>query len=157
MLPIFGHTARCKPTGLGLLNLQMNSVAKLVLMLPLASAWGFFAFFEMAQAHSVIIVTEADAGRELKAAIGDRIIVRLGAQLGTGTSWQPEYDPAPQLAPMTSTTVGGTGVPGAPQLQEFTYEVREAGARGLVFVYRRPWEKRKPPTRTFSIRLTIDP
>jgi predicted secreted protein len=135
----------------------MNRIAKLVLILPLASAWGFSAFFnkDTAQAYSSFIVTETDSGRELKAAIGDRIIVRLGAQLGTGFSWHPENDPAPQLAFRNSATTEGTGLPGVPQWQEFTYEVREAGSRELVFVYRRPWEKKLPPTRTFSTRVTV--
>lgn len=107
-------------------------------------------------ASTVVIDGQFD-GRVIHAARGTTIVVRLEAQLGTGYSWRIRTL-AKNLAaiePGAEEHAGGdTPSTGGPDVQVFRFRVKSRGKSVLRFVYVRPWEKEKPPAKTFQV--TID-
>jgi len=104
-----------------------------------------------------MVVGERDANREVRIASGDRLIVRLGAQLGTGYGWQiVENDPSrlePSGRPDLETSKGD--IPGGSQYQRFRFTARKPGMVRLVLRYARPWEQKEPGARTFRLDVRI--
>ena len=52
---------------------------------------------------------------------------------------------------------GGAPVAGAPAEQLFVLKAEQAGAAEAVFVYGRPWEADKPPARTATLTIKVEP
>jgi inhibitor of cysteine peptidase len=51
----------------------------------------------------------------------------------------------------------GPPVAGAPAEQLFVLKAEQAGAAEAVFVYGRPWEADKPPARTATLTIKVEP
>ena len=51
----------------------------------------------------------------------------------------------------------GPPVAGAPAEQLFVLNAEQAGAAEAVFVYGRPWEADKPPARTATLTIKVEP
>jgi inhibitor of cysteine peptidase len=102
------------------------------------------------RSSSTITVGQAANGKTIHPRAGDTLIVRLPGNPTTGYRWSVSRTPAP-LRLLASSYVpsppkrlgqGGTFV--------FRFRVR-AGHGTLTLVYRRPWEKSKPPLRSYSL------
>ncbi len=101
-------------------------------------------------------LTEADAGSSVDLRTGDRLSVRLAGNPTTGYSWElaavnhrvlaSAAEPGFQAS---STAVGAGGI------FAFEFVAAAAGHTALRLAYRRPWEKRRRPARTFSVRVTV--
>jgi inhibitor of cysteine peptidase len=106
---------------------------------------------------STVTVTEKENGSEISLARGATLIVRLEVTSGTGYSWLVTKDGAPQLKaagkPHTEKPKGSK--PGAAVVQVFRFRTVQSGAAVLELHYQRPWEKDKPPARTFTLELNI--
>jgi len=104
-------------------------------------------------------LNEADSGKSVKAIAGARIFVRLRGNPTTGYNWQLAKQPDAALtllgdadyAPdrQTPVAIGAGGT--------FTFSFRAArpGAGAVQLVYRRPWEKDKPPAQTFTLTVQV--
>ena len=130
-------------------------------LIGLAVVLGFLAgeagdhVIETAEARTVI-ASEADNGGSITLGSGDRLVLRLGAQLGTGFSWVPassEYGPL-RLSDQRVEPSPGTA-PGATETQVFTFVPIATGTGALRFVYRRPWLPEEPPARSFSLNVIV--
>jgi inhibitor of cysteine peptidase len=108
-----------------------------------------------------IVLTDADNGKTCELATGEKLEVRLEAQLGTGYSWRPQKPDERVLQPLGERSIEAPREPklGGKELQVFRYEAKAAGEVTLLFEYVRPWEKDVPPARTFraSVRVSARP
>jgi inhibitor of cysteine peptidase len=115
--------------------------------------------FAMAATNTPITVAPAAPGAESSNSIqtpyGQRLNVKLPAQLGTGFSWTLANDPKPFLTLMATRVSPASTAMGGVQTQEFEFNTDKAGETTLVFEYRRPWEKNVPPARIYTLSVKI--
>lgn len=105
---------------------------------------------------AAITVTETQHDETVQLKIGDRLVVKLPAQMGTGYGWQRAGKDSDVLAFVDSKIIEApSATPGGRELQAFTFRARKKGAAALEFHYRRPWEKSVPPEKTFRIKVTV--
>jgi inhibitor of cysteine peptidase len=103
-----------------------------------------------------VVVDSQSNGRVIRAAKGATVVVRLEAQLGTGYGWQIRQQ-AKNLQPIGEAEMehgGGGGITGGTDVQIFRFRVKSRAKGVLSMGYMQPWEKDKPPAKTFSV--TID-
>ena len=104
-----------------------------------------------------LTVTQADAGKPVTLSVGQRLTVHLSAQLGTGYSWVAASDSTPLLKFENSSALGSADMPGGAQLQELVFTATGAGQGTLNLEYRQPWVKNTPPSKTYSLSVTVAP
>ncbi len=102
-----------------------------------------------------LTVTQADAGKSVSLAVGQRLSVHLSEQAGTGYSWITAPDSTPLLKFEGISIGSGATMPGGTQIQVLSYSATAAGKGTLKIEYRRSWEKDQPPAKTFSIAVTV--
>lgn len=99
---------------------------------------------------------ESDNGRAIQLAGGQQFAVELSTQPGTGYDWAVANDVPSFLRLVTSEIMdaGRPVMPGAQQQRRFVFEAVGTGQSKLTIVYRRSWEKNKPPTRAFTLAIS---
>jgi predicted secreted protein len=102
-------------------------------------------------------ITQADAGKSVTLSVGERLTVHLSAQLGTGYGWAAASDSTPLLKFENSGALGSATMPGGAQTQELVFIAAGAGQGTLKLEYRQPWVKDTPPSKTFSVAVTVTP
>ena len=134
----------------------MRGLQALVLLMAAVSGIG-------AGAEQTVVVTDADAGREVVLAAGGALEVRIKAQPSTGFRWVVGHVDAAVLAPQgeavfepTVRPSSGPALVGAPQTEVLRFRAMAAGRTDLALVYVRPWEKGVPPARQFLIRARVE-
>ena len=98
-------------------------------------------------------LSEADDGSRIYVAKGDVLTVRLSSNVTTGYGWFVSQS-APgvlQSPEPPSYQPPAASQPGAGGTQSFTIRVIGSGAGWLQLIYRRPFEKDTPPSRTWSV------
>lgn len=104
-----------------------------------------------------IVVTQAHHGTSVAVAEGQRLIIRLEGQPGTGYGWdlrepssllQQAGDPV--FEPLSDPSEAAAS---APTVQVMTFHPVRAGNETLTLVYRRPWDRNAAPSRTFTIQV----
>lgn len=96
--------------------------------------------------------------------VGQRLEVRLGANAGTGFSWQMA-GPAPAVMNLQSTDPAGVVAPvageagraGGGTVTTFAMTAVAQGDAQLRFVLARPWEKGVAPARVVDVAVTVKP
>jgi inhibitor of cysteine peptidase len=108
-------------------------------------------------AAKTVVITESDAGREVRLARGVELDVRLDAQPGTGFRWVISHaDPAVLEAIEGAVFESAPKAPpGAQATQLLRFRVVGCGETDLKLVYVRPWAKDAPPAKTFLTRLSV--
>jgi inhibitor of cysteine peptidase len=110
---------------------------------------------EMARAQPrAVSVTEGQNGTTTTIAKDQNFGNSLTAQVGTGYSWTLA-NPTTPLKLVRSDTASATDRPGAPQTQLFVMQPTNTGSGDVVINYSRPWEKDKPPARTFVLHVVV--
>ncbi|RAI59599.1 protease inhibitor I42 family protein [Roseicella frigidaeris] len=109
-----------------------------------------------AEAPRMVVVSPEQDGASIALRIGERLRLRLPAQLGTGYSWAP--DPAPRLLRPTGQQVEAPERtrPGGTETQVFDFTAAATGRETLQLAYRRPWEP-GTPARRFRLQVEIAP
>jgi len=102
-------------------------------------------------------VTQEDAGKPVTLSVGQRLTVHLSAQLGTGFGWAAASDSTPLLKFESSSALGSATMPGGAQTQELVFTATGAGQGTLNLEYRQPWVKNTPPSKTYSLSVTVAP
>jgi inhibitor of cysteine peptidase len=102
----------------------------------------------------VVAITESQNGATTTISKDQILEIRLPAQAGTGYSWTLAANPTAPLKLARSDTTSADR-PGAPQTQIFMLQPTNTGAGDLVINYSRPWEKDKPPARTFTLHVVV--
>jgi len=109
---------------------------------------------------SQLSFTMADNGKQVAVPAGAVLTIRLEGNITTGYGWQvgklegealellgkPEYVQRPHRPGMVG--VGGVFV--------FKLKAVKPGKANMQLVYVRPWEKDKPPARTFSLDVQVN-
>lgn len=104
-------------------------------------------------------LTNADDGKKVALVVGEYLVISLPGNPTTGYSWksaappgealkavgEPEYAQSPARAGMVG--VGGTFV--------FKFKAVKPGKAEVKLVNARPWEKDKPPAKTFSAAVEV--
>jgi predicted secreted protein len=113
-----------------------------------------------------ITLTEADRGRLIDLAAGDRLTVRLAETPGTGYRWEIAPGADPGLAGGLSAVLTGEGDrfaasesalprPGVGGLRIFSFRAGEAGTATLSFRLRRPWEAEAAAVDTVTVTVRV--
>ena len=100
-------------------------------------------------------LTEADAGREHAAAVGEQLVVRLPENPTTGYRWQLDA-PAEVAVEDDGFEPGGSGAPGAAGTRTFRLRATAPGTHHLAATQRRSWETGPGtgPGVEFTVRAT---
>lgn len=107
-------------------------------------------------APSLLLLTEADAGRSLELKAGGRIEVTLQGNPATGFEWTVGGGDAAIVKLLGSPEIGPSdNTPGAPGRVTLRFAAVAAGKTKLRLIYHRPFETDKPPERTFEVTLTV--
>ncbi len=103
----------------------------------------------------VVMITDADNGKDIDLPGGDTLVLRLKSNPSTGYSWVIKGDPSPLRLLKSSTRKNDrTGhTAGAPVMQEFRLTAVSAGMASLNLEYRRPWEYTSGPAKTFAVKV----
>ena len=103
-----------------------------------------------------VVASEDWNGQVVKLRLGDRLEVRLPAQLGTGYSWNL-HTPAHTSLVLEKTEIAhaGQAKPGATDVQVFRFTAQSAGSTTLALGYRRPWERKREPERLFQLEIVV--
>jgi inhibitor of cysteine peptidase len=101
-----------------------------------------------------MIVTESQNGTTTTITKDQTLEIRLPAQAGTGYSWTLA-DPTAPLKLVRSDAASAADRPGGPQTQLFVMQPTNTGTGDVVINYNRPWEKDKPPARTFVLHVVV--
>lgn len=106
-----------------------------------------------------ITLINADKGKTISLKVGQRLLVRLGANPTTGYEWsaakldekllaldgEPDFD------------VPETELAGAPTIQTLFFKAKSAGKLKLELQYARPWEKEVEPLSIYRVNIVIAP
>ena len=139
----------------------------------LLAAAAFFAGLQLAAADTVlepnlpdpdepveIHVTSGDANKEIKAKVGEIIVIEIEGNATTGYTW--DEMPGRSDAVLESQgheykskdyPVGMVGVGGK---AFFRYLVKAPGKTEVVLAYSRPWEKDVPPAQMFNVKIVAE-
>ena len=99
-------------------------------------------------------IDATQGGENVSLAVGQKLTIRLPAQMGTGFSWQEL--PNSLLRLDEKKVERSTQIPGGQEEQVFRFTVGGRGINKLVLQYKRPWEIEKAPAKEFKVDITID-
>lgn len=103
-------------------------------------------------------VTAADAGKVVRAAVGNLVAISLQSNPSTGYNWELrdfEYGSAAFYGSETAAANGGNVLFGAPSETVVTLQAVKPGAQDIKLVYRRQWEPPDQIAQTFAFRLEV--
>ncbi len=103
------------------------------------------------------VLTEGDSGRSLVLPVGARFEVRLPSRPGTGYTWgvtRIDGKILAQQGPSSSQPIG-RAQPGSAASEAIPFVALGPGATRLEIAYRRSWEEGSPPSRTFTLDVTV--
>jgi len=105
---------------------------------------------------TVTLKKEKDA--KVKLAKGDKLVLRLKMQGGTGFSWTVGKNDKEKLKPLgkPKTEKPKKVLPGGAVTQVFRFEAVADGSVRLEMWYKRPFEKDKKPAKKFSVAVEIE-
>ena len=127
-----------------------------------ALALGTVAFCKEVKAPVVIsstkILTEANNGAAIKVKVGDVVAISLRGNPTTGYSWLTVLDGRPIMQAVGSTYTPDpqpSGMVGGGGTFLFTFKAAKPGQTQISLAYARPWEKGKPPLKTFAVTIQV--
>ena len=102
-----------------------------------------------------------DSGKTVKAAVGDLVLITLQANPSTGFTWSAaDQAKGSALALKSRKFLTASQMsaeiqprPGQGGQTTFTYRVAGTGKATISLSYRRPWEKKAKPARTFAVTV----
>jgi len=104
-----------------------------------------------------VYLTAADSDRQVVLKKGQTVAISLEANPTTGYTWElAECDQSvivrqvePSYAASRPTRAGSGG------LESWRFRAKAKGETEVLLVYRRPWEEKDEPERTFGIRVVV--
>jgi predicted secreted protein len=101
-------------------------------------------------------LTADNQGQTIRIATGEKVLIRLSAQAGTGYSWQYVSKPSVKVAVQEQPriTTEAEARPGMAEDQAFQVAISAKGKYRLQFHYVRPW-LRDQPARTYRVDLDV--
>lgn len=104
-----------------------------------------------------INLINADKGKTIQLKVGQRLLVRLGANPTTGYEWSAAKLDEKVLAPdgETEFDVPETEMEGAPTIQTLFFKAKSAGKIKIELQYARPWEKDTAPLSIYRVNIIV--
>jgi len=107
-----------------------------------------------------IHVTSGDANKEIKAKVGEIIVIEIEGNATTGYTW----DEMPGRSDSVLESQGheykardyAVGMVGVGGKAFFRYLVKAPGKTEIVLGYARPWEKDTPPAQMFNVKIVAE-
>jgi predicted secreted protein len=104
-----------------------------------------------------INLTTSDNGKMIKASVGDIVLIQLKANPSTGFLWssvaQAKSSPVEFKSRKYVSDAKRKPQPGKGGQTTFTHRVTGAGKATITLNYRRPWEKKSKPAKTFTVTI----
>ncbi len=105
---------------------------------------------------ATLVLTGEDNGRRIELSPSQTVVVKLESQPGTGYAWRLSSQDQPKIDLLASGTQPiGAAKPGASEVQYFELKPAAVGLTTVQFEYSRVWEKSKPPSKQFSVELSV--
>ena len=104
-------------------------------------------------------ITAAEAGKIVRASVGNLIAITLQSNPSTGYNWELrdfDYGVADFYKSETLPAEGGNVLFGAPSKTVVTLQAVKPGTQDIKLVYRRLWEPPDQVAETFAFRLQVD-
>lgn len=104
-------------------------------------------------------VTAADAGKVVRAAVGNLVAISLQSNPSTGYNWELrdfDYGVADFYKSETVAADSGNVLFGAPTRTIITLQAVKTGTQDIKLVYRRQWEPPDQVAETLQFRLQVD-
>ena len=104
-------------------------------------------------------VTAADAGKVVRAAVGNLVTITLQSNPSTGYNWELrdfDYGVADFYKSETLPADSGNVLFGAPSKTVVSLQAVKPGTQDIKLVYRRSWEPPDQVAETFAFRLQVD-
>jgi inhibitor of cysteine peptidase len=101
--------------------------------------------------NGLIRLTDSDNNSQVRATVGNTLIVRLATNPGGDDRWQVVKNNSEKLASLQSPVLEQTGN----QYTGFCFQGQSIGSSVLEFHYYRPWEKALPPLNTYRLNVQI--
>lgn len=104
-------------------------------------------------------LTAADAGKSVRAAVGNLIVITLQSNPSTGYNWELrdfDYGVADFHSSETVAADNGNVLFGAPTRTVVTLQAVKPGSQEITLVYRRLWEPPEQVAETFKFQLLVD-
>lgn len=115
-----------------------------------------------AKKQQVIAITEKNDKQTVAVTAGDKVEIRLPSNITTGYGWRVESVSATTVKQDGAVTYISSPQPpnGPPVLGRggesvVKFDAVSAGTVTIKMEYTRPWEKNKPPAKTFTITLDV--
>lgn len=101
--------------------------------------------------NGLIRLTDSDDNSQVRASVGNTLIVRLATKPGSNYTWQVVKNNSEKLASLGNPVLEQTGN----QYKVFCFQGQSLGSSLLEFHYNRPWEKEQPPLNTYRLNVQI--
>ncbi|WP_341732394.1 protease inhibitor I42 family protein [Microcoleus sp. EPA2] len=101
--------------------------------------------------NGLIRLTDSDNNSQVRATVGNTLIVRLALAPGNNYTWQVVKNNSEKLASLGNPVLEQTGN----QYKVFCFQGQSLGSSLLEFHYNRPWEKEQPPLNTYKLNVQI--
>lgn len=98
-------------------------------------------------------LSDTESGAVVGLSPGQKLTVRLPAQMGTGFSWQVRQSGNLQLESKTTRRTAQS--PGGQEEQVFEFTGLSPGKEKLTLEYKRPWELGVAPAKQFEITVDV--
>jgi predicted secreted protein len=120
------------------------------------------AVLSSVERHSMagdVVVVLGDTPADCEITIGERLQVRLPAQLGAGFSWSigGSLPAALRLVNEKTERSSSAQLEGGIDIQVFTFEAVALGEGQLTFIYRRPFLQDEPPRKSVAHTVVVRP
>lgn len=102
-----------------------------------------------------VIISDDDAGKEVKVKEGQVLVVKLKSQPGTGYGWELAREAAPLKLRADPVLEGGDELAGGVERQVFRFEAKSTGRAKLELHYRRPFGKDREPKKRFEVKVDV--
>jgi inhibitor of cysteine peptidase len=128
---------------------MIKTWAVLIFVLMLGNADILFA-------GELMKLTENDSGKTVELRIGDDLEIVLSANPTTGYVWEASSLDSTVLELDKTDFIAGEKVIGSSGMDVIKLHAISEGKTELTFIYHRPFEKNKPPSKTFNITVFIE-
>jgi len=103
-----------------------------------------------------ISVTDKDNGSQINMRAGGKLEIKLEGNATTGYLWEvSRLDKQILQQEEDLDYKAQSDLAGAPGITRFRFAAVAAGNTTIELIYRRPWEKDKPPEKLFQINVTV--
>ncbi|HYY58305.1 MAG TPA: protease inhibitor I42 family protein [Pyrinomonadaceae bacterium] len=100
-------------------------------------------------------VDEQSNGRSLRLSVGETFLIRLNENRTTGFRWELKSKGAPACELADSVETESSGRVGEGGVHAWKFQAAKQGEATIKLQYHRPWEKDKPPERTFTLHVSV--